>query len=193
MIHMPAGLGSHITTVIAKMKTMAVNHNQPVTTTFNDVKLVVRPDTTEAEALASFNAERARLADAWATSPEGIESARRQEEYRARLQGEMDAAMARLDALDWRDIGAVLGWIEQVQNATDYIGVTTPRDEIVAAFLTHDYFPNVNLGDQCRPDDADNFGRYIIGQALACLMGEVGAIHQVTHKFIGDWRRRFVV
>ena len=184
--------GDHIKTAIAEMVTLATAHNETVTATFNGVSLVVTPTTTADDAMAAFVTQRAQSKRDYAASPEGIEMARWQEAYRTRLQGEMDAAMARLDTLDWHDIGAVLGWVEQVQNATNHMGVTTLRDEIVGAFLAHDYFPNVNLGDQCRPDDADNFGRWIIGQALDGLI-KVGAVHQVTHKFIGDWRRRFVV
>lgn len=62
---------------------------------------------------------------------------------------------------------------------------------LVLAFALGGWDPNVNTGDEFDGDDARNFAGYIVGQTLHCYQ-TMGACPHVIHRFIADWRAKFI-
>ena len=99
--------------------------------------------------------------------------------------------MEQLPNLDFANQEAVLDWICEFQDPSDHIGVAKNQGEVLKIFAEHGYQTSVNTGEAFNGEDRDNFARYIVGQALDGLKGDVGAIHQVVHKFTDDWKKKF--
>lgn len=105
--------------------------------------------------------------------------ARENEERKEKMQRKHDILMEQLLNLDFNNQEALLDWICEFQNLSDYIGVVTDQEKVLGIFAEHSYQKAFNR------EDRDNFARYIIGQVLSGLQGDTGAISQVVHKFHG--------
>lgn len=134
--------------------------------------------------------EMDRRAAEYRRSPEGRRAAA---EAAARLQSyqqQMDRLMEELPNLDFSDMGALIDWLDRLADPSDHIGVPTPAEEIVSAFIEHGFVPNANTKGQFNGDDPENYARWLIGQALDGL-NTMGAIHGVYHKFAKEWKEKF--
>lgn len=169
----------------------ACTDDEMASTTFNGVELTADKSST-VDSIVNYYDEQSRLAaEKYERSPEGIAAAERSEQERVKLQAQYDACMASLPNLDFADHASLLDWFAKLQPATDRIGVVrqpNDGDLILETFVANGYHPNVNLGEESNPENADNNARYIIGQ---CLDTIDGSIHQVAQHFIEKWKEKF--
>jgi hypothetical protein len=156
---------------------------------FNGVRVEAMPGATPDELVASWSAKMEAKAAAYWESPEGKALKAEQEDRRARIQSKADALMTALPRLDFTNDVAVLNWLCEMQEPSDHIGVIVPRTKIILEFKKRGYMPNVNCGQDFRPDDRENVFRWLVGQALDGLNGP--AIHGIIHKFAADWKAKF--
>lgn len=185
------GAGCHINSA-AQMLIDACQTAEKAQGTFNDITLTADKDSTVTGIVAYFHSEMERRAEEYRNSPEGKAAAREQEERRKQKQLKHDELMRQLPNLDFNSDVAILDWLCEFQDPSDYIGVAKQQKVVLSTFAENGYFPNVNCGNDFNAEDRDNFARWLIGQALDGLQGEVGAIHQVIHKFTDDWKRKFL-
>lgn len=164
--------------------------NEVIEASFNDIELVANPGDTPAAIVARYNIESARKAEAYRNSPEGKRVAAKRTAETRRLQKVMDDSIVKLETLDFSNFNAVLGWLEEVQDASDRVDVQFNPKEIVDKFRANGFKPNVNTGKAFDENDEENFARYIVGQALDFLQNH-GLIHHLVTKFTNDWRVRF--
>lgn len=184
------GAGCHINEA-AKMLVDAAECNGSATGSFNDIVLTAnRGDAPEA-VVSWFTAECERRSEAYRNSPEGRAAAAKQDQRRRETQGKHDALMDSLPRVDMADAGAVLAWLEAMQEPSDHINVVVDKRAILDTFAAAGYLPGVNCGPAYRADDRDNSLRYLVGQALDGLANGP-AIHPIFHKFAGDWRSKFM-
>lgn len=181
--------GTHISEA-ARLLCERAKRDGVATGNFNDVTLRAGIEVTPEDIVAFYDREMARLADEYRRSPEGIAAAKRDDDERRQMQGEHDALVARLPALDMHDQHAVLDWICAMQEPSDRKGVIVKRETIVAHFEKAGYQANENTGPAYDGSDRKNSFRYLVGQALAGLK-DGPAIHPIIHKFAGEWRERF--
>jgi len=184
--------GTHIERAINKVIDM-VNRSKSkkaIMLSFNGTKIKVSHKK-HPKALAKFyDNECKRHSAEYRNSPEGKQADHEAEERKLRLQNEADKALSELNSLDFSNLKAVIGWFEQIQDASDHVGVDVKPTHIVNEFLQRGFKPGVNCGKDFNGDDEENFARYIIGQALDNLI-HVGAIHHMIGKFAEDWRTKF--
>lgn len=184
--------GTHIERAINKVIDM-VNRSKSknaILLSFNGVKIKVSHKK-HPKALAKFyNNECERRSAEYRNSPEGKQAACEAEERKRRLQDEADKALSELDKLDFSNLKAVIGWFEQILDASDHVGVDVKPTHIVNEFLQRGFKPGVNCDKDFNGDDEENFARYLIGQALDNLI-HVGTIHHIFGKFAEDWRAKF--
>ena len=184
-------VGETVDETVLWIVAMANEMGETVVAKFNDIELTAKPGD-DANAIAEFySSEMARRSEEYRKSPEGQRAEREAEEHRQKAQAQMDEAMAELPTLDFADFGAMIAWLEEVRDPSDYIGVTTPYAQIVSTFRENGYEPDVNYGQDFDDEDEENFARWLIGQALSNLELDIHAIHQVFHKFADDWRNKF--
>lgn len=183
--------GEHINETAKSIVDMAKESKETVTAVFNDITLTANEGDTEEGIVKAFEEARKQRAEAYRNSPEGKKAAREIEERQQQMQKKHDALMQKLTNLDFNNDVEVLDWLCEFQGPSDHIGVSKQQDVVVATFAKHGYHPNVNLGDDYNSEDRENVKRAIVGQALGCLQGEVGAIHQVIHRFVDDWKKKW--
>lgn len=185
-------VGEHITEVARNMIALAEKTQEVVIADFNGITVVAKPGDKEQELTDYFNNQVARRRKEYENSPEGRRAAQETEERKQEMQRKYETLLQHLPNLDFKSDEAVLSWLCEFQNPSDYIGLKKDPKKVLEIFISHGYKPNANTGEVFNKDDRDNFARYIIGQALAGLECEVGAIHQVIHSFVGDWKTKFL-
>lgn len=182
--------GQHISSA-ARELIEAAKANGSATGKFNNIILVAREGTTEADIRADFDRQSEARAEAWRNSPEGQTAAKEREDRRSALQSVADGLMVCLRTLDWKNDAEVLDWCCDIQEPSDYNGVLVRRETIIEIFAKHGYQPNANVGPDYKDGDRENMFRYLVGQALSGL--KTGpSIHPIIHKFADDWRARFL-
>ena len=161
-----------------------------ITMVFNGVTLYITGRDTVEGVEARFHAEMKRRWEKYNNSPAGRRQAAKSAADLVRSQAEMDAAMVDLATLDFGNIEAVVNWMCRIQKPADHGSVKKPREFIIATFAEHGYLPKVNCGDDFDGEDVDNYGRYLVGQALDGIK-VVGAPHSILIDFAADWREKF--
>jgi hypothetical protein len=195
MIHYSPQAGENISETAKIMVELlkGTTQNQKVAVKFNDITLTADANSTVEGIIRDFRTKLAAAAEAYRDSPEGKRAQLESEQRKEKAQCKHDTLMQQLPNLDFTNLVAVLDWLCEFQDPSDYIGVVKRQSEVLAIFAKHGYQPNVNTGKKYNDDDRDNVARYIIGQALSNLKSDVGAIHQVIHHFTREWKRKFAV
>ena len=159
---------------------------------FNGITLHVSSDEpVAAENLVNFYSQESdRRAEEYRKSPKGIKAAEEAEARKTALQEKADQLLTQLDSLDFSNLEAVIDWIVDFQDASDHIGVSFDREKVVATFRSHGFDIGVNTREAFNGEDAENFAKNVVGQALDGIKS-VDAIHRVVHKFAGDWKKKF--
>ena len=182
--------GENVSETAKRIIAMANESKETITANFNDITLTAN-EGDKAEAIVTFyHEESGRRAEAYRNSPEGKKAAREAEERKQKMQQKHDALMQQLPSLDFNDDVAVLDWLCEFQDPSDYIGVSTQKDVVLATFAAHGYHPSVNCGKEFNGEDRNNFKHWLVGQALDGLQ-KVGAIHQVIQKGTPFLRQQF--
>lgn len=183
------GVGCHIAKAAQMLVAAAKEHGAAVGT-FNDFRLEADANSTVEGVVANFDALREAAAEAYRKSPEGTAAAREAVERAERLQAKHDSLVSEIPSLDFTNDIAVLDWLCAMQDPSDHIDVKVRRDTILSAFTKAGFKAGVNCGSDYRADDRDNTHRWIVGQALDGL--EHIAIHGIIHKFVAEWKAKFV-
>ena len=183
--------GENVSTTAERMIALAKETKGSVRAKFNDIELTATEESTAENIVSDFQTKIAEASEKYRKSPEGQRSARESEERKEEAQRKADALMEQLPNLDFTNQEAVLDWICEFQDPSDHIGVVKDQGAVLKIFAEHGYQPGVNTGEAFNGEDRDNFAHYVVGQALDGLRGDVGAIHQVVHKFTDDWKKKF--
>lgn len=186
------GAGCYINDAAKQLIAACKTEEQTARGMFNEILLFADKNSTVEGIVAFYNAESERRAEAYRNSPEAKAAARASEERKVEAQQKHDRLMRQLPNLNFADDVAVLDWLCEFQDPSDYIGVVKQQDVVLATFAAHGYYPNVNLGKDFTGDDRDSFARFIIGQALDDLACEVGAINKVVHILTDNWKKKFL-
>jgi len=166
-------VGSHIENGIKSMKQMAIEHNNHIKTDFNDIEIIVNPDSDINKVIEAFHAEQNRLAKEYTNSPEGQARIKEREDEHMRQ-------IIRVEELwdnqpDFSDLNSVITWLEELEKCSM---MNLRKDRIVELFESKGYFACVNCGEDFKEDDKENWARWLIGQALECIQ-DVGAFHKI--------------
>ena len=186
MVYTPS-IGQKISHAIADMHAVAVANNCTVRASFNDYELVVTPEDDPVEVLRKFNTEMDRRDAEYRASPE-YKKAQEELEQRKAVQRKKIKLLCD-NYPDFKNIDAVVEWLEKASEC-DIISLRGLG--IVPRFEVNGYHPNVNCYDKFNANDKDNFGRWLIGQALSCIES-FGNIHPIFKDHAKQWRDRFGV
>lgn len=183
--------GENVSTTAERMIALAKETKGSVRTKFNDIELTATEKSTAEDIVSNFQTKITEASETYRKSPEGQRAARESEERKDEAQRRADALMEQLPNLDFNNQEAVLNWICDFQDPSGHIGIVNNQGEVLKIFAEHGYQPGVNTGEAFNGEDRDKFARWVVGQALDGLRGDVGAIHQVVHKFTDDWKKKF--
>jgi hypothetical protein len=183
-------IGQHINSFAQQLINEAQKRNGVVIGTFNDVDLVVDSNLSVDKIVATFEQEMNRKAEEYRNSPEGIKSAQESEMRKQNMQEKATQLVEDLNTLNFSDYESVLEWICNFQEASDYIGVSYDKSKVISTFKDNAFDIGVNTGKDFNGEDAENFAKYLVGQALDGI-NTVGAPHQIVHKFTNDWKQKF--
>jgi len=177
--------GDYIPMAIVRMLAIAKLAEQSVRGTFNGVEIIATPTSLSATLVNQFHAEQERQGEEYRKSPEYARVQREQAERMTMLQQKADALMEQLSTLDFSNQTALLDWVAEMEEPRDHVGVRVDGELLVRTFEAHGYVAGANCGDEFKEHDADNFARWIIGQALE------SSYPMVSH-FAKEWKERFL-
>ena len=185
-----ASAGQHLAKAVFEMIAVANLTKRSCTTQFNDITITVLPGGSLEAVMENFRIKTDQQNLAYQNSPAGKAATARRLKQKRALQLQMNKAMAELPKIDLSNISNAIAWLDKIQSPSDRIGIKTPVEQIVPLFEIAGYAANENCGEKFDENDKENFGRYIIGQALSFLK-EAGSIHQIFPVFAQRWRERF--
>lgn len=181
--------GDHIDFYAMRVSQAALESD--VVMDFNGVELVVpKGEYNSSDIVEMWKKLRTELSEKYKNSPEGKAAAEASIKDIAEKQRQIDELTNQLDTLDFSNTEKVLDWCAAFQSPSDRIDTKRDKEKILNKFAENGYLPNVNLGSEYKPENKDNSARYLIGQALDGIK-QIGAIHQVFHKFYDEWKARF--
>lgn len=191
-IKIEARLGQHIYNFAEQLIVIAKEKQEQIVGVFNGINLIVNPelDLSADDLVKFFNEESEKIAEAYRKSPEGIKAMKEFEERKQNMQEKVNQLIESLDNLDFLDYESILEWICDFQEASDHIGVSFDKSQVISTFKNHGFNIGVNTGDDFNGEDAENFAKYLIGQALDGI-NSVGSPHQIIHKFTSNWKQKF--
>lgn len=160
---------------------------------FNGITVIANKNSTVESITTDFHLQMKKASDDYENSSEGKKAKAEREERLKTVQSNAKELMKQLPKLNFKSNLEVLDWLCNIQPATDYIGAISSeeKDEIISTLTNNGFLPGVNTGKNFKEDDEDNFARYVIGQALSGLTGNVEAIHHIVTKFTDDWKEKF--
>lgn len=180
--------GEHISSFAARLVRAADEHGT-AKGIFNEVEVVADRGASAEELCAQWDKKCEARHVAYINSPEGKAAAAKREADIAAAQEKHDGLVHDLTSLNFKDDVAVLDWLCAVQDCTDHVSVVTDKARILSAFRAAGFEANANCGSAYR-GDRDNEFRYLVGQAMDGL--ETVAIHGIIHKFVDDWKAKFI-
>lgn len=155
---------------------------------FKGVTLFVDENSTVESIVNDYIVTLEKNAEEFRKTDEYKEMERQRKEETQRLQIEADIKMEEFKTMDKTDTLALLQWLSDFQQYSDRIGVHTDNRLIINELKSLGYASGMNCGDEFK--DKDNFAAWIIGQCISGLE-RFGAIYQVIHKFVEDWKKEF--
>jgi hypothetical protein len=187
--------GQHINDFAHQLLDIAnKNEEKKVTGVFNGIEIDIIKDIDKnlsADDLVEYyHKESERIADEYRNSPEGIREAQENEKQRDHMQKTTNQLIKNLDNLNFLDYEAVLDWICDFQRASDYIGVFFDRSQVISTFEDHGFFIGVNTENDFNGDDAENFAKYLVGQALDGI-NTIGTPDPLVHQITNKWKESF--
>lgn len=183
------GAGEHISRAACRLVEAAQKYGE-AKGHFNEIELTANALSIPQDITEYFETECTRRAEAYRASPEGIVSAKRNQDEIAALEVERDRLMAALPSLDFSNQSAVLDWLCALQVPSDRSGVAVDSKAVLNAFADHGLIADANCGKDFNGENRDNFYRYIVGQGLSGLK-DGPAIHWIINKFTGEWKAKF--
>lgn len=184
--------GETIGSAASAMFNMANANFEVVKANFNGIDLEVDWRGSPEVVVRDYRQKVEAAQAAYWASDEGKKEAEQSSLCKARLQTKHDNLMLTLKDLDFKNDEALINWLCEYQEPSDYIGIVKFPEDVVSVFARFGYFPNVNCYENFNGKDRDNFARWLIGQALACLESDIKAIHPIIHKFAEEWKLKFI-
>ena len=92
-----------------------------------------------------------------------------------------------LEQLDFGNLDAVLQWLCDIQDPSEYACVKLDSEKILAAFAAHGFHVNNDL--VVDTNDRESHARYIINQCLILI--QAMSIPQMLHGYVAQWRKKF--
>jgi len=188
-IYEPLG-GERIDETVKNMIALAKDTKGGVKAYFSGAELLVDEGSNADKVIEDFKHRMDEARREYEDSPEGQESARKEQIAIKEMQLKVDVLVEQLSGLDFENQEALLDWIGEFQSSSDRVGVKIDSKQIVKIFADHGYRPNMNMGEEYNDKDRDNFIQYIVGRALGGIEKD-GHISQIIPGFIGKWKEKF--
>lgn len=192
MIDHVAPPGENVSRTAAVMADLAADRGDIVHCEFNGIGLVATPGMNPDVIVDAFWAEIQRRADEYEASAEGkARRAERQATIEARQRQVDGLVLALPTLLEVADVTlAAIHWLQAFAEVADDVDVDKPSGLILRIFARAGYEPNVNVGDEYKPGDRENVGRWLIGQGLDGIRS-VGSPHPILLDFADQWEEEF--
>lgn len=178
--------GSDIKEVATRVVSLANEHRQPISFTFNGIELIVQPNQTTVEDLLGLYQAELEV-DAYLQESLGRDERLKEIEQ---LQASLDEAMVKLETLDFSDTYNVVLWIESICEAGDRMGITLPIEKILAVFQAQGYEARPVARSEAELNDERVFAAHIIENSLNFLE-DPGFIHQIVKIKIEEFKSKF--
>jgi hypothetical protein len=165
--------------------------NEDVGYIFNNITIIVSKTATVDSVVNSYSTESKRLHEVYLRSPEYQDKLAQDEKELEEAKIELENQLSIMYKLDFSNLKEVLVWLTKFQPLSDRTGVMTNsiKQEVMTTFESNGFIAGANTGDQFDENDADNYARYIIGQAMSGIQDS--SIHQVLHSFVDRWLAKF--
>ncbi|MBD3328802.1 hypothetical protein GF340_05910 [Candidatus Peregrinibacteria bacterium] len=187
-----AAMGQNVKQFAKQLIDRAKTDDVDVQGDFNGITLYVsaaEPGTVE-DLVNFYSQESNRRVEEYRKSPEGKKAAEESEMLVITLQEKANSLMKQLDSIDFADLEAVIDWIVDIQEVSEYIGVSFDQQKVIDTFKSNGFDAGINTGDDFNKEDAENFAKYLVGQVLKGI-GTYGVKSQNIHKFASEWKEKF--
>lgn len=158
---------------------------------FNTVMIVARRVSTPKALVSQWEKKMEAKSKKYSRTAKAKAAASQWAQYEASMQEKYDELMRKLPTLDFKTDTAVLDWLSEYQDPSDFIPVAN-RDPkaVIDLFAKNGYDPTAGAEDFDR-NNRDEVANNIIVQALYSL-ATFGSIHQVIPTWIEDWKNKFI-
>lgn len=177
--------GTFIQTACAEAVEQAKATGLNVWFRFNDVELIAKHDTNPDDLVAAWKREVEWIGEQYRNSPAGrADAARRAEQIDTRTKRASELLSEIDSVLAGRRLGELMDWFKEFTPLADDVCVTFNQPALAEKFVAARYVPGYGVGrDPGWFNSRTRMARYIVGQAISCLMNDMPP-HPITIHFI---------
>ena len=145
---------------------------------FNDVLMEANYDDTIKTMELRWQAEMDRLSAEYRASAKYVEQKKRDIEKLAKHQQTMNNLIKELPNAVDNGLDAIVDWCGKFAEVSDYTGVLYNKPTVINTLKLAGYASDAFVGEgEAIKADIDKRGKWIVGQVLSGLSGELGLVH----------------
>ena len=182
--------GENISSAIDSLIKQSKDYNSSVFAIFNDIKIVVSPDSNKEFVFNKFKEDQNKLMTEYLMSEEYIQKTKNFNTEQVKIQEKLNSIIQNEFPTSKSSKKDILIFLEKLQPYTDFIGLNVQVNKILNGLIKLGFKENVNCNELFKENDENNFADYIIGQAMDQLI-ETKHIHQSVCIHIKFWMEKF--
>lgn len=188
-IHFTPEAGSTIYEAAVKAVGIAHKESSDVMMNFNDAVVIVKPDHLPHEVVDAYRAKRSEISEAFRRSEAGAAADEKAKAVAVAVRKKVSELVDILPTVLERGLPETINWVRDYARTADHSAADPQADKVLDAFLRAGYEPNAHVGASFPANDPKVFGKYIIGQVMACLISE-GKPHPVAASFCDSYLKQ---
>lgn len=182
--------GETISSAIDSLIKQSKDCNSSVFAIFNDIKIVVSPDSNKEFVFNKFKEDQNKLITEYLMSEEYIQKTKTLNKEQVKLQEKLNSIIQNEFPTSKSSKKDILIFLEKLQPYTDFIGLNVQVNKILNGLIKLGFKENVNCNELFKENDENNFADYIIGQAMDQLI-VMNCIHPSVCIHIKFWMEKF--
>jgi hypothetical protein len=181
-------VGEHLDEAIESAKEEATRHGEPVSMTFNGIKLSIASDSKKEDVVTRYHAEQDKKAEEYHNSPEGKAAAEKYRQQNDRDQQRITSLVQSLPDAIKSGEAAVVKWVGDFSEVNDNINMNYDKVAIAEALKAAGYKNNGRVGDPEVKTNPTAFAEWLVGLAINNLEAGI-PIHPIAEKFSKDYEQ----
>ena len=182
--------GENISSAIDSLIKQSKDYNSSVFAIFNDIKIVVSPDSNKEFVFNKFKEDQNKLMTEYLMSEEYIQKTKNFNTEQVKIQEKLNSIIQNEFPTSKSSKKDILIFLEKLQPYTDFIGLNVQVNKILNGLIKLGFKENVNCNELFKENDENNFADYIIGQAMDQLI-VMNCIHPSVCNHIKFWMEKF--
>lgn len=184
-------IGGYIPRDIIEMTAVSNVIGQTITGDFNGIEITATPASCGLKLAEKWTLEMERRREEYENSSAYKEHLKEMQMKAAANKEKVYSLINDLAELDYTNFEAILDWLVSLEKVADDRDPSVNLTVVAKTFIDKGFEIDANLHEKFNGEDAENYARYLIGQALHNL-NENKNIHQVIDYFTEEWKKKFI-